>query len=108
MLTVLFSDFPRETDQRFNDVFWDIMSFVKVVMGHNTKYLHSEQMAELLKTADVLVVFPEFAENVEAVELASKKGLPVIRLQSSPVNLVLGHIQQELSKIESSLGEKKA
>jgi hypothetical protein len=100
MLTVLFSDFPRDTDISLNDVYWDIASLAKRELGCSTQFVRNGVFEEAVNGADAVVVFQDFARNKHLVRLAKERGCPVIELASSPFNKVWENFQQAIWEIE--------
>lgn len=96
MLTVLFSDYPRDLDRSWTNFCLDLMGFTKETLGHRVSKM---QRGIDFPAVDALVVFPN-ADCDEGVARAQMRNVPVLKLGNHTYFQCSVTIQKFLEEIE--------
>ncbi len=96
MLTVLFSDYPRDLDRSWTNFCLDLMGFTKGTLGHQVSKV---QQGRDFPVVDALVVFPG-ALCDEGVVRAQMRNVPVLELKNHSYFQCSIAIQKFLDDIE--------
>lgn len=96
MLTVLFSDYPRDLDRNWTNFCLDLMGFTKGTLGHQVSQI---QRGRDFPVVDAFVVFPG-TDCEEDKAGAGMHNIPVLELRNHSYFKCSVAIQEFLDEIE--------